>query len=1781
MKENKINIFNSTVSFFNKLIEFNPRIFDGTRAVLIGGETVLPKTVNILRNINHNVDVINVYGPTENSDLSACHIINKNYEKSVPIGIPVANSTCYILDKNQKLLPINTPGEIYVGGDGVAIEYLNRPELTKEKFISNPFGTGKLYKTGDLGYFEENGNLQFLSRIDSQVKIRGFRIELKEIETKILEYGNIKECAVITMENNSSVYLTACIVSKDKINIQELNSYLKSKLPHYMVPLKYILMDNLPLNINGKLDVKLIKKTMSTSETDNNIVPSRNNVDKKIINILSDVLSVSDIGINESFFEIGGDSLSAISFSGRLSKEFENLITVQDIFNFPVIKDLSDYIATLTKESVLSSISIAEKTDFYPLSSAQKRIYYSCNLDKNSVLYNVSGGIIIDKLLDFKKLQNCFEELIKRHDALRTHFDINGDDIVQIIDDDVDFKLELENTDSNDTNKIYKDFVNPFDLSKAPLFRAKAINFKNKETFLLLDMHHIISDGASLSILLQELCDLYNGKSLLEKRIDYKDFSIWEQEQFKTEKFNESKEYWLNQLSGNLPVLNMPLKAPRPSVQSFEGSSYYSQLPKEIFIKINEISRQLNVTPYMLLLSCFYILLSKYTSQEDIILGTPVVGRELPELSNVLGMFVNTLALRNSVNSNLSFEEFIKNIKENTINAFKNQEYPFDMLVKDLQITRNTSRNPLFDIMFVYQSNGFPKVNFSDATVKYLLPDNDISKFDLSLEIIPTDEEYSMRFEYCTKLFDNTFIKKLSAHYINILTSVLENQEIKILDIEMMSDDEKNQILFDFNNTKADFPEDKTIIDLFEEQVRKTPNDTAIVFDDKAITYKELNEKANKIANYLISKKIVPDSCIGILMPKSLDTIVLMLAILKINCSYVLIDNSLPSSRIYYMLDNSNASLLITSKFNELIVFENKLFIENIKYEEYSKNNINLPSDPNRIISVLYTSGSTGKPKGILLHNKGFVNIVWEHILQMDINSCNTFLSYSSVSFDMFQVEIFVPLLTGSKIILTTEEQQKSPVQLSSLISNEKIDFIVSTPSKISLIFEAEDKTFPNLKVIQLGGEKLSSKTVDLISSFSPNATIYNAYGPSEITAFCSCKKINLSEPVTIGSPICNMGILILDSNNKLLPIGIPGEICVFGVGLSNGYINQDDLTQKSFVKLDWFDSTIYKTGDIGFWNDSGNIVYIDRKDNQIKLRGLRIELSEIQNALLKHPDIRDCYILVKNNEYLSAFVTSEKNLDVKDIKLYLKESLPLYMIPRYITQIRTLPINTNGKVDTNILSIYKENNESSSYVAPTTEKEKIFCNILEELLNTRVGIYDDIFELGTDSLLAIRFKTLLLKYNYDIEYADIFKYPHIHDLCQEAKIIEQSDDLSNYDYSNINNILVKNDNKFCTSFITSTNNNILLLGANGFVGMHVINSFIQNDSGKIFCLVRSQNNISAQKRFMDTLHFYFGNDLDKYINTRIFIINGNVLKEDFALSKENLDNLNKNISIVIDSAATVKHYGKSEDFNDINIGSAKAVINYCLNYNKKLLYISSLSVSGNDTLEGNQSTQNLSCYFSEKDLYLGQQINNLYVKSKFIAERLILQNIFDNNLNAKIFRLGNITSRFSDGKFQINFTKNAFANKLKSLISLHSIPKSMLDSYVEFTPVDYCANAIIKLMQNNFYPATVFHIYNPNHVDMSNLLSMINRAGTRIKVISNNRFSKLVEKHIKNNPDSISGIINDFNNDKLLYKSNIRITSNFSANCFDLINFSWPVISQEYIEKYLKYFYDINFLEE
>ena len=1188
--ENNVDMIQTTPSRYLKLIndKNNLSFLTNITDILVGGEGIPSNLLDYFQN-NLKANIFNMYGPTETTIWSTMKDLTK--ADNITIGKPILNTTCYILDNNLKPLPFNTPGTLYIGGDGVTEGYYGKEDLTSEKFVTSPFNENEtIYNTNDLAYWTKSGEIIHIGRNDFQIKLNGYRVELSEIEGTIESFADIEKSAVQYDKTSKKLY--AFYTANNDISLNDLKSFLLKKLPAYMIPYKFIKVDSFPYTPNGKLDRKALRIPDNLNSKVSEFIKPSTETEKKLYNIIKEMLELDSFSLSEDIFSLGMDSINTLNLSIKIESIFNKEITSQQILHCSSIVDLAKMIDS-SKEICNEKIE-AKPIDYnksYPLSSAQKRIYYASKMEsENNILYNMPGCIILDKKPDIKKLNECFEALIQRHSALRTYFELKDNKVHQRIVSKVQFKITEVTQEEKSMEEIINNFIEPFDLSKAPLLRVSLVSMKS-EFLLLFDMHHIISDGLSLSILTNELCKLYNGEALPELQVNYTDYAKWEQDRLENGTLADSKNYWINQFKGGITILDLPTNYQRPSVQSFEGAKVYKTIPSNISNKLQDLAKRLGVSNYMLLLSTYYILLFKYSGQEDIVVGTPVVGRNKEELLNILGMFVNYLPLNNHLDSSMSFMDFLNNIKTNCISSFNHQSYPFDDLIANLNIQRDISRNPLFDTMFIYQNNGFAPVHFGEIKGTYYVPDTKISKLDLSLEVIPLEsEELKLNFEYCTKLFNENFIEGFSNHYINILNTILDNPEIAISDIEILSEKERNHIINDFNDTLFEYPYYKTISQLFEEQVQKTPNSKALVSNGKSLTFAELNKKANQIANFLREQGIRPNKIVGIMINRSLELITCILGVLKAGGAYVPIDPTYPKDRIDYIIKDSSINILLTSSaFNNTISDVQSVITDFEVSDIYNgpSENLEVINLPNDLAYLIYTSGSTGRPKGVTIKHYNVANLVTSMYSKISLKG--TFVSVNTFCFDMFVFEAFVSLLKGLCLVLANEQEQNLPKPLNKLCLDNKVNILETTPTRMSLLLSDPNSLdyLKNLDTIFLGGEAFPTTLFKQLKELT-NATIYNMYGPTETTVWSSFKELTNVNEISIGKPIGNTTFYILDKDKKLLPPNIPGELYIGGEGVGNGYYHRRNLTEKKFIANPYNNlETIYNTGDIAKWTEN------------------------------------------------------------------------------------------------------------------------------------------------------------------------------------------------------------------------------------------------------------------------------------------------------------------------------------------------------------------------------------------------------------------------------------------------------------------------------------------------------------------------------------------------------------------------------------------------------------------
>lgn len=959
IKNNNIDAIQTTPSVMKFHLENlkNKSNFSNLKYFILAGEQLPKELVQNIKKISPNATIYNGYGPSETTIFSTFTDVTNVDE--ITIGKPIANTDIYILNSDLNLLPPNTIGEIYIAGDGVGNGYLNRNDLTQKAFIKNPFNNGIMYKTGDIGLWSNDGNIYCKGRNDNQIKLRGLRIELGEIEYKINTFKpniSINSVVVLRKINNKDI-LHTFITSSEPIDLEELKIYLLDNLPNYMVPSSFSILDKFPKTPNGKIDKKALPQTIEYTEIIN---PPITETQKIVCSILEKLLKIQINNIDENIFNLGTDSLIAIQLITEIKTTFNKKLIIRNIFENNTINLLSKLLDNTEISSTIEVIEPCEIRDFYPISSLQEGIYYSSEMASNPI-YNMTGGIEVFDNIDTKKIESYINKLVERHEAFRTSFELVNGEIVQKIHKDITIVPEIIDGTNKSKNQILNNFNTKFDLSKAPLIKAGICKLENKHYLILISMHHIIADGTSFQIFISELCKLYNDEHLEKIQLTYKDYAKFEKEHIDI----NSKNYWITKFNKDIKPLNLPTTYNRPSSFTYNGAKTYKNINKTLTKNILDFCNKNNITPFMFMISVYYILLYKYSDNEEILVGTPVSGRDLPNVSNIIGMFVNTLVLDANIDNNLSFSNFCKYIKQISLEAFKNQNYSFNELIKNLEIKRDLSRNPLFDVLFTYQNNGMPKINIP-IKAEYFIPDTKISKFDLSLEVMPTEDTMELNFEYCTDLFSKEFINDFSNHYIEIIKNVLNKPTTKIKDLQLMSDIEKNKIIYEFNKTSLKYPKEKTISELFEEQVLKTPDKIAVIYGDTSLTYSEINSKANNLAHFLLKYNIKNGDVIGILLNRSCEVLISMLAILKLGAAYVPIDPTYPEHRVKYILENSNTKILLSeptveNKFNvECDIINVKLDNKKI-YNNKDTDNLDIKINSESLAYVIYTSGSTRK----------------------------------------------------------------------------------------------------------------------------------------------------------------------------------------------------------------------------------------------------------------------------------------------------------------------------------------------------------------------------------------------------------------------------------------------------------------------------------------------------------------------------------------------------------------------------------------------------------------------------------------------------------------------------------------------------------------------------------------------------------------------------------------------------------------------------------------------------
>ena len=1367
------------------------------RRFVVGGEALSYATVRLWEVIAPQARCINEYGPTET--VVGCTIYEAHAsdpgDGDVPIGTPIDNTQIHILDRHGKLQPIGIPGELYIGGAGLARGYLNRPALTEERFVANPFVPGaRMYRTGDLACWVEDGNIEFLGRMDTQVKIRGFRIELGEIEARLNQHPQIEDSAVVARGEDTNKQLVAFYRASTSSAAQcvqlpheQLRTHLQLTLPAYMVPAAFMSLAEIPLTPSGKVDRRMLERIDVGVESNRRYVAPRTGTEQQLVEIWAEVLNIAppSIGVDDTFFELGGHSLLATRLLSKIRGRLEVDLPLRTIFERTSIAQL----AVAVRDAVRSRGPTLQPIDRsrwpqLPLSFSQERLWFLHQLEPNGAGYNVAGAVRIRGDADIDRLERAFKLIIDRHENLRTLFPSRDGQPYQRVVDDVDFPLARVDLsllpDDNVRESAARascqtEAATAFDLVNGPLIRAQVFKLASDDHILMLNMHHIVSDGWSMGVLVNELGAvmdaLRDGREaqLPPLPIQYIDYAVWQRtwlEQSGT--LGRQLAYWQQKLADIPEKLELATDYPRPSVSGSAGATLEFAVDAPLTGQLKQLAEQHGCTLYMVLLAAMKALLHRYTGQEDICIGTPIANRQYAETEGLIGMFVNTLALRTPVRGDAAFAALLADVKRTCLEAYEHQDTPFEKVVEAVRPQRNMGISPLFQVMVVLQNVD------AGSTARNVAPyplESGISKFDLSVEFAETAHGLSGAIEYSTALYRRQSIERMTRHLLALCRAIVEAPTATISGLDYLGD-ERQRLLIGLNDTRVPYPTQSCIHELFAQQAEVQPERVAVVIGEQTLSYRQLRERSLELALYLQAQGVGPGTLVGLCVDRSPELIVGLLGILHAGGVFVPLDPEYPADRLAYMLEDSGATLVLTQrKFDAMLSAGATPQVRLIALDDpqspiagdvaaLQASRVELradvtASDP---AYVIYTSGSTGQPKGVVVEHRSLVNHNVYARKQYRIDADDAQIQISSMSFDLFLEEVFCILNSGAKLIMAPKQDVLSLPRLEALIDAHRVT-VLNMPTALFHELAGSHLRLSGLKCIIVGGEKLNYAKARAFIERHPGIVLHNTYGPTETTIISTAVEVTQQllagrDTVPIGGPIDNTRVYVLDRHRNPQPIGISGELHIAGDGLARGYLHRPELTQERFVADPFVPGArMYRTGDLVRWLDDGTIEYLGRIDSQVKIRGFRIELGEIEARLNQHPQIEDSAVVASGehaNKQLVAFYRASGSSDEQcvqvaheQLRTHLQQTLPAYMVPAAFMSLAKIPLTPSGKVDRRMLERIDVGVESNRrYVAPRTETEQQLVEIWAAVLNiapASIGVDDNFFDLGGHSLLAMR----------------------------------------------------------------------------------------------------------------------------------------------------------------------------------------------------------------------------------------------------------------------------------------------------------------------------------------------------------------------------------------------------------------------------------------------------------
>jgi amino acid adenylation domain-containing protein len=1741
----------------------------------------------------------NGYGPTEATIIITVYPITKK-DTDVPIGKPLDNVRLYVVDQQGHRLPVGALGELWAAGPQVALGYLNRPDKNAEVFIQNPFTNEekyiRAYRTGDIVRYLPDGNIQFVGRRDGQVKIRGFRIELKEVEAVIREFPGIKDATVQAFDDeNGGKYLAAYIVGDEQVDIEAMNNFILDQKPPYMVPAVTMQIEKIPLNQNQKVNKKALPKPERPTAKSEQVTADipMNLLELELHEMVAGIIGNTDFGVTTVLGYAGLTSISAIKLAIQVNKRYGITLNAKSLVKNGTLQSIENEIWRNLMEDGRSKMEdngehqlsgnpqpsdISHPTSF-PLSYAQTGVYFDCLKNPTSTLYNIPYCIKFQKDTDTSALAEAVKTLVKTHPQLTVHFGNGDDGIVQTTDLEQAVEIPVNKMSEKDLAHYKQDFVKPFDLNKGPLYRFEIVTTE-QQTYLLMDVHHLVFDGGSTDIFLQQLCSKMNGETIEEEDQSYAAYVADEKAAEGGEDYLAAKEFFKERLAAVEAATEVRPDLPNP-VKATIGKAISALDLKAI----DTFCRSNNITPAHLVLSAIYYSLSRFANSKQVCITTVSSGRSNLNIRNTVGMFVNTLALSATIGKQ-TVKEFLQEVSENFDETLSHENYPFAQIAADYGLTA--------EIQFVYQLGMISQYVCQGTPLELDNMELQVPKFPITFFICEVQGQPSVCVEYDNGKYSARLMQSLADAVKVTVERMMAKPDAALTSISIVSDEEAQRIIKIGTGKEIDVDLSKTFANLFTEQAKRTPDAPAVVDRDSQLTYGEMDRYSNALARQLIDFGVQPNDFVCVMLDRFKEFPLAVLSIHKAGAAYTPLDFEYPNERLSYMLENSESKVLITShdvleakqaegdfSIAAAKIFFIDDFMASVVGDGVTADAIDL-SSPDGLAYMIYTSGSTGKPKGAMLHQAGLRNFI-AVVIDMEKLTANDRISgHRSFSFDA-HIEDMYPALTlgGSFHIMPTEIRKDLAAIRQFLIDHQCTGGGYSTAMTCLLL-----NTFDDLPIrfTTGGGEKMDGV-------FSDHIEIINVYGPTECTddtSYYSIAPGRRVENIPIGQSVANNWNFIVDTAGNLVPQGVAGELCFAGVQVGRGYWRLPERTAKSFVdcpfvKQDRWGRPVrmYHTGDLCRWNEDGQIDYMGRIDTQVKLRGFRIELGEIESKALNIEGIRQAAAEVRKvmgNEHLVLYYTLEAGSTLSDEairKTLAASSLADYMVPDVYMQMDSMPMTPNGKINRKALPA-PEMKRATEYEAPKGEMEELFCSIFSDILKIKeVGATDNFFEIGGTSINAIKVIVEASKHGAQIVFNDIFNLKTPRALAAfvsgseaETKVAATPettapviDSPEAEHFAPLNTLLAANTLDNFREGKRQPIGDVLLTGATGYLGIHILNELLSNYHGKILCPVRAKGNDEAMSRIKTLYFYYFGRtEAFSHFDERVTAFAAEVTEANA------FDSLNDALTIV-NCVANVKHFSAGNDIEMVNIESVRHLITFCLRTGSRLIHISTNSIAGIsvDNVPGPEVK------LTEQTLYIGQNIDaNKYVYSKFKAEELVLDAIAHHGLNAKIMRVGNLTARQKDGEFQINFNTNNFLATLRAYVVIGMVPYGDLEQRFEFSPIDEVACAIMQLAQTP-KECMVFHPCNIHRQFFSDILTGFAEAGIVLKRVEKEEFQQALERMMEN-PDLVTLLRPLMAYDMGAgHKTRwIESSNEYTTQVLYRLGFQWPPTAADYVHRFV-----------